>query len=48
MWHEGVQLKKIHKALQQYEYEEPYEMTQQVTVTANAEATVNFELSLRK
>jgi plastocyanin len=48
MWHEGVQLKKIHKMLQQYEYEAPYEMTQQVTVTANAESTVNFDLTLRK
>ena len=48
MWHEGVQLKKINKTLQTYEYEAPYELSQQVTVTADAEATVNFELTLRK
>ncbi len=48
MWHEGVQLKKINKTLQTYEYEPPYELSQQVTVTANSEATVNFDLTLRK
>jgi hypothetical protein len=48
MWHEGVTLKKNIKTLQRYEYEEPYEVTQDVTVQANAEAVVNFDLTLRK
>jgi plastocyanin len=48
MWHEGVQLTKINKTLQQYVYEKPYEVSQQVTVTADSEATVNFDLTLRK
>ena len=47
MWHEGVTLKKINKALQTYEYEAPYEISQEVTVMANSEATVNFDFSLR-
>jgi plastocyanin len=48
MWHEGVTVKQIHKRLQLYEYEAPYEASQQVTVTENGEATVDFELELRK
>jgi plastocyanin len=48
MWHEGVQLKKINKTLQTYEYEPPYEISQQVTVAANSEATAKFDLTLRK
>jgi len=48
MWHEGVQLKKINKTLQTYDYESPYEISQMVTVTANNEATVNFDFTLRK
>jgi hypothetical protein len=48
MWHEGVMVKDINRKLQIYNYEEPYEMTQQVTVAANMEATANFELALRK
>jgi plastocyanin len=48
MWHEGVTLKKIYKNLQLYEYEEPYELSQQVTVAENGEASVNFEMELRK
>jgi len=48
MWHEGVTLKQIYKALQAYDYEEPYEMTQQVTVSAGGEAAVNFDMELRK
>jgi hypothetical protein len=47
MWHEGVTLKSNNKALQRYEYEEPYEATKDVVVTANGEAVVNFDLSLR-
>jgi plastocyanin len=48
MWHEGVTLKDINKRLQVYNYEDPYELTQQVTVAANTDATANFELVLRK
>jgi hypothetical protein len=48
MWHEGVQLTKINKTLQQYVYEQPYEVSQQVTVTADSDATVNFDFTLRK
>jgi len=48
MWHEGVTLKKIYKNLQLYEYEEPYELSQQVTVAENGEASTNFDLELRK
>lgn len=48
IWHEGVTLKQINRRLQVYEYEEPYEMTQQVTVAANMEATANFDLALRQ
>jgi hypothetical protein len=48
MWHEGVTVKDINRKLQIYNYEEPYEMTQQVTVAANMEAPANFELALRK
>lgn len=47
MWHEGVTVKQIHKRLQLYEYEAPYEASQQVTVTENGEAVVNFDLELR-
>jgi len=48
MWHEGVILKDINKRLQTYNYEDPYELTQQVTVAPNTDATANFELALRK
>ena len=48
MWHEGVILKDINKRLQVYNYEDPYELTQQVTVAANTDSTANFELVLRK
>ena len=47
MWHEGVVLKSNDKALKSYEYEDPYETTQDVTVTANGETIVNFDLTLR-
>jgi plastocyanin len=47
MWHEGVVLKRNIKSLQQYEYEEPYESAQDVTVQANSDAVVNFDLVLR-
>ena len=48
MWHEGVTLKQIYKNLQLYSYEDPYELSQQVTVAANGEAKVDFDLELRK
>jgi len=48
MWHEGVILKDINKRLQVYNYEDPYELTQPVTVAANTDTTANFELVLRK
>jgi plastocyanin len=47
MWHEGVALKRNIKSLQRYEYEDPYEVTQDVTVQAGGEAAVNFDLVLR-
>jgi len=48
MWHEGVRLKRNIKTLQRYEYEEPYEVTQEVKVEANGETVVNFDLALRQ
>jgi hypothetical protein len=47
MWHEGVVLKRNIKSLQKYEYEEAYESAQDVTVQANSDAVVNFDLVLR-
>jgi len=47
LWHEGVRLSRVIPSLQVYEYEEPYESTQQVVVPANGEAVVNFSLELR-
>lgn len=47
MWHEGVQLKRIIASLQQFEYEGPYEVTQEVVVPPSGEAVVNFGLELR-
>jgi plastocyanin len=47
MWHEGVQLSRIIPSLQVFEYEEPYEVTEQVVVPAHGEAVVNFSLALR-
>lgn len=47
MWHEGVHLKQILTSLQRYEYEDPYEQTQQVTVSSGKETVVNFALELR-
>jgi plastocyanin len=47
MWHEGVRLKNIFTTLQQYEYEEPYEITHEVVVPPAGEAEVNFDLELR-
>jgi plastocyanin len=47
MWHEGVRLKQIFKSVQQYEYEEPYQIKQEVVVPEGGEATVNFSFELR-
>jgi plastocyanin len=47
MWHEGVKLKRNIKSLQRYEYEDAYEITQDVTVPANGETVVNFDMALR-
>jgi plastocyanin len=47
MWHEGVTLKRNIKSLQRYEYEDPYEVIQEVNVNADGEAVVNFDLALR-
>jgi plastocyanin len=47
MWHEGVTLKRNLKSLQRYEYEDPYEVTQEVIVQPGTEAVVNFDLALR-
>jgi plastocyanin len=47
LWHEGVTLKQNIKSLQRYEYEPPYEMTQEIVVQAAADAAANFDLTLR-
>jgi plastocyanin len=47
MWHEGVNIRKIHKGLQIYEYEEPYEITKEIVVPPNGEAVIDFDLELR-
>jgi hypothetical protein len=47
MWHEGIRLKRVLRALQRYEYEDPYEITRQVVVEPGKETVVDFELALR-
>ena len=47
LWHEGVQLSRVIPSLQIFEFEEPYEATEQVVVPANGEAVVNFSFELR-
>jgi plastocyanin len=47
MWHEGVTIRKIHKGLQLYEYEEPYEIVKDIVVEAGKEAVIDFDLELR-
>lgn len=47
MWHEGVILKQNIRALQRYEYEDPYEEAKDVTVQANGETVIDFDLVLR-
>jgi len=46
--HTPKTLGDINKRLQSYNYEDPYELTQQVTVAANMDANANFDLVLRK
>ena len=46
-WHEGVALKRNIKILQRYEYEDPYEITQEVVVQPGGDTVVNFDLTLR-
>jgi plastocyanin len=47
MWHAGVRPKQIVRAMQSYEYEEPYEVTQDVVVRESEETKVDFDLTLR-
>ena len=47
MWHEGVALTRVLASLQRYEYEDPYQKTEQVVVPAGGEAVVTFGLQLR-
>jgi len=47
MWHEGVQLSRVIPSMQIFEYEQPYESTEQVVVPPNGEAMVNFSFELR-
>jgi len=47
MWHEGIIRKRNIESLQRYEYEDPYELTQDVVVQAGAETVVNFDITLR-
>jgi plastocyanin len=47
MWHQGVTLSRVIPSLQRFEYEPPYQITQQVVVRPQAETVVNFALELR-
>jgi len=50
LWHEGVAITKKeleHNKVKKYEYEEPYEMTQKVTVSPKSTTTANFTVILR-
>jgi hypothetical protein len=47
MWHEGARLSRVIPSMQIFEYEDPYEVTEQVAVPANGEAVVNFSFELR-
>jgi plastocyanin len=47
MWHEGVQLSRVIPSMQIFEYEQPYESTEQIVVPSNGEAVVNFSFELR-
>jgi hypothetical protein len=47
LWHEGVRLTNVFASVQQYEYEEPYELAQEVTVPATGDVEASFDLELR-
>jgi hypothetical protein len=50
MWHEGVAATRVEMENGKpklYEYEEPYELVQEVTVTEGGKVEVNFDLALR-
>jgi len=47
MWHEGVIRKRNIESLQRYEYEDPYETSQDVVVQPGAETVVSFDFTLR-
>jgi len=47
MWHQGVTLTRVIPSLQRFEYEAPYQVTEQVVVRPNEETIVNFALELR-
>jgi plastocyanin len=47
MWHEGVRLKRIVASLQEFDYENPYEATEQVVVTPGGDARIDFAFALR-
>jgi hypothetical protein len=47
MWHEGVALERILASVERFEWEAPYESTEQVVVPEGGEAVVNFEFGLR-
>jgi hypothetical protein len=47
MWHQGVTLTRVIPSLQRFEYEPPYEITQEVVVRPGVETVVNFALQLR-
>jgi plastocyanin len=47
MWHQGVTLTRVIPSLQRFEYEAPYQATEQVVVRPNEETVVNFALQLR-
>lgn len=51
MWHEGVRMVKpeiLRGEVTKYNYEDSYEIEQQVTVGSGGTVTVNFELSLKR
>lgn len=48
MWHEGIRLTRVMNSVQRYEFEDPYEVRQQVEVVDGGDATVDFELVLRE
>ena len=47
MWHQGVTLTRVIPSLQRFEYEAPYQKTEQAVVRPNEETVVTFALELR-